>query len=176
MYKAKFKTAYLQREVPVDAVVVGDTTPLEVGALVTLVDATEKSPMQITAVEASSLSEALENATHFVAQSDQTIEYGHIPVEDRDYRYNPEVALTIGSTDYANFQGIYESEDALKAAVSSASSGMTALVYKEDGVYTKYSYDTSWTAGDDVNASEISKKVALFKIVDKDDIVVYEEA
>lgn len=86
---AEFKTAYLQREVPLDLVVVvpaGQT--LKVGDLVTVTPETDtvSSYMQ--------KAQSLATATHIVAQSDMTLGYGHVPVENRDYRYNPEVKGT----------------------------------------------------------------------------------
>ena len=30
---------------------------------------------------------------YIIAQSDQTMGYGHVPVEDRDYRYSDEVKM-----------------------------------------------------------------------------------
>ena len=76
MYKAKFRTAYDQREVVIDAKVTEDVT---VGTLVTVTYGTPNS------IAAASSKEA---ATHIIAQSDMTMEYGHVPVEDRDYRYS----------------------------------------------------------------------------------------
>lgn len=87
---ASFKTAYLQREVNLDIDVVG-SSPLKVGDLVTVTDetATVQGYMQKAA--------SLAAATHIIAQSDQTLAYGHVPVEKRDYRYDPSVAVTVTS-------------------------------------------------------------------------------
>lgn len=84
---AHFKTAYLQREEWHDVDVVG-SAPLKVGDCVQLVEAT-------ASVAAYIQKSTFANATHIIAQSDQTIGYGHVPVENRDYRYNPEVAVTL---------------------------------------------------------------------------------
>ena len=65
----------------------------------------------------------LADATHLIAQSDMTMEYGHVPVENRDYKYSDEVAATIA-------------------------------------------------AAGPVTASTPTKKVALFAITDKDDLIV----
>ena len=173
MFKAKFRSAYLQRELPMDAVVnVGD--PLQVGAVVIVTPATDKVPAYVTEVTANSLAEAVELATHFVAQSDETLEYGHIPVENRDYRYNPEVLPSINDTDLPNFKGIFETADLLATGVDSPESGDTALVYKEDGVFTKYAHNgEAWAnANKDFTFGEITKKVALFAI--DDDVVIYD--
>ena len=87
---AHFKTAYLQREEWHDVDVVG-SAPLKVGDCVQLVEAT-------ASVAAYIQKSTFANATHIIAQSDQTIGYGHVPVENRDYRYNPEVAVTLAAT------------------------------------------------------------------------------
>ena len=86
---AHFKTAYLQREEWHDVDVVG-STPLKVGDCVQLHEAT-------ASVAAYIQKSTFTNATHIIAQSDQTIGYGHVPVENRDYRYNPEVAVTLAA-------------------------------------------------------------------------------
>ena len=96
MYKAKFRTAYLQREVPIDVAVIGSTA-LKVGQLVTLTAAANNNPQYIAAASGADATAALKNATHIIAQSDMTMEYGHIPVEDRDYKYSDEVAVTAAS-------------------------------------------------------------------------------
>lgn len=83
---ASFKTAYLQREVYLDVDVVGSAA-LKVGDCVQLVAATGSNGAYIQ-------KSSFANATHIIAQSDQTLAYGHVPVENRDYRYNPEVATT----------------------------------------------------------------------------------
>lgn len=112
---AGFKTAYLQREEWHDVDVVGSAA-LKVGDCVQLVAAT-------ASVAAYIQKSTFANATHIIAQSDQTIGYGHVPVENRDYRYDPSVATT------------------LSAAPSSATS-------------------TTW------------KHVALYRITNKDDVVL----
>lgn len=87
MFKAKFKTGYGQREIPLEVVVVA-ASHLEVGQLVTFVPAAGIVPAYIKAAETVSA------ATHIIAQSDMTLEYGHVPVEDRNYTYSPKVATT----------------------------------------------------------------------------------
>lgn len=74
--KAKFRTAYDQREVVIDAKVTADVT---VGTLVTVTYGTPNSIAAATTKDA---------ATHIIAQSDVTMEYGHVPVENRDYKYS----------------------------------------------------------------------------------------
>lgn len=115
MFKASFKTAYLQREVPMTVAVLGKS-PLVVGQMVTLTAASEAVPAYIASAA------TVAAATHIIAQSDMTMEYGHVPVENRDYAYSDQVAATISSGS--------------------------------------------------VTASTPTKKVALFAITDKDDLIV----
>lgn len=117
---ASFKTAYLQRELVFDAAVKGDnvyadtnvipaaasamdarkqatdTTVVIVRDLVKYTPATTTVPGYIERVL------SLADATHIVAQSDITLEYGHVPVENRDYRYFPVVNATFTGTVAAN--------------------------------------------------------------------------
>lgn len=109
---AGFKTAYLQREVWLDLDVVGDC---KVGDCV-------KVTAETATVQGYMQKSSFANATHIVAQSDQTLAYGHVPVENRDYRYDPTV----------------------KQTVATAPTGKT----------------TTW------------KHVALYKIINKDDVVL----
>lgn len=120
MFKAKFKTAYLQREIPVEVAVIGSAA-LEVGQLVTLTPTNGTNPDYIAAAAGATAAAALSAATHIIAQSDMTMEYGHVPVENRDYKYSPEVAVTAGT----------------------------------------------------ISTSSPKKKVALFKLVNKDDVTAY---
>lgn len=88
---ASFKTAYLQREIIQDFAVANN---MRVGNLVILTPASGDVPAYI------SRTASLSSATHIVAQSDTTLEYGHVPVEHRDYRYSDIVAATFsGSAD-----------------------------------------------------------------------------
>lgn len=82
---ASFKTAYDQREILVDVEVVGNT---KVGDYV-------KLTVETATVSAYLAKTKISTATHIVAQSDQTLEYGHVPVEKRDYRYSNVVAKTV---------------------------------------------------------------------------------
>ena len=120
MFKAKFQTAYLQREIPVEVAVIG-AAALEVGQLVTLTPTNGTNPDYIAAAAGATAAAALSAATHIIAQSDMTMEYGHVPVENRDYKYSPEVAVTAGT----------------------------------------------------ISTSSPKKKVALFKLVNKDDVTAY---
>lgn len=116
MFKASFKTAYLQREIPMTVAVAGDK-PLVVGEMVTLTAASGAIPASIKSAA------TVAAATHIIAQSDMTMEYGHVPVENSDYKYSDEVAATIA-------------------------------------------------AAGPVAANTPTKKVALFAITDKDDLIV----
>lgn len=84
---AHFKTAWLQKEIPLQADVVG-TTDLHVGDYVKLTTGDD-----FAYIEKSTIA----NATHLIAQSDMTLEYGHVPVEHRDYRYSDAVKCTVNS-------------------------------------------------------------------------------
>ncbi len=166
MYLGSFETAYLQREVPEDVVVKSDGH-LVVGQMVKLADHT------ITTLSAGTIPAARDEATHIVAQSDMTMEYGHVPVEDRDYRYSPNVAGTILPTSaVANFLGAYETlQDAPAAAAGNKDKHI--LVLADGKVYTNTS-GTTWAASSTVTAKV--KKVALFKIINKDDVIIRENA
>lgn len=129
MFKGKFKTAYDQREIPVDIVVAG-AADLKVGQLVTLEPADEDAPEYIYPATGADAATVLTNATHIIAQSDMTMEYGHVPVENRDYKYSDVVKRS-------NTDGAATTVEAVS------------------------------------NTSE-KKKVALFAISDKTDIIVYE--
>ena len=86
---AHFRTAYDQREIPVDAKVAAN---VKVGDMVVLADDT------ITKTT------TLETATHIVAQSDMTLEYGHVPVEFRNYNYDPTVKASTTKKKVALYQ------------------------------------------------------------------------
>lgn len=90
MYKAKFKTAHDQREIAMDVAVIG-STDLVVGQLVTLTAANDSVPAYISSAASAAA------ATHIVAQSDVTMEYGHVPVEERNYAYSDKVKVTAAS-------------------------------------------------------------------------------
>lgn len=90
---ASFRTAYLQREVYLDTAVVGDC---KVGDFVVFTAETPTVQQYIKKAAAGDVTAANAAAgkLYIVAQSDQTIAYGHVPVENRDYRYDPKVAQT----------------------------------------------------------------------------------
>lgn len=82
---AHFKTAYLQHELVMDAKL---SENVKVGALVTYTASTNTFAGAQTVAA----------ATHIIAQSDVTLEYGHVPVENRDYRYSDAVAASTTAT------------------------------------------------------------------------------
>lgn len=172
-YFGQFKTAYLQREIPEDVAVSSDSY-LQVGQLVKLTPATAVAVAYISAATSPN------DATHIIAQSDVTLEYGHIPVENRDYRYFPYVYSSFklkGKTDAESkvaaekFVGVSATAEALKTTdpFSAAAQGSYAYVTADGKTYKK---GASGWADDSANSVFASKKVALFKITNKDDVDV----
>lgn len=96
---ANFKTAYLQREVVLDVVGVASET-MTVGQIFSM-SGNQINPLVIgsgadaSAAIASAIG-AVTTGMFIVAQGDQTMEYGHVPVEYADYKYDPTVYLTNG--------------------------------------------------------------------------------
>lgn len=87
---ASFKTAYLQREIPLQLDVVNDC---KVGDFVVVTNPT--ATVEGYMIKATAAQVTNKTATHIVAQSDMTLAYGHVPVENRDYRYDPTVKGTV---------------------------------------------------------------------------------
>lgn len=89
-----FKTAYLQHEVVEDVkVTAGKNQVLHVGDIVKITNGVLGLVLSASAASASAVSfPVLTTDMYIVAQSDQTMEYGHVPVEMRDYRYDDKVA------------------------------------------------------------------------------------
>lgn len=175
-YKGEFKTAYLQREIPVDAAVMqGDG--LVVGNLVKLVKAGANTVPYIVAATGNDKNAALADATHIIAQSDMTLEYGHVPVEVQDYRYKKTVACTVvpGTAGKA-FLGVAANTAGLDTAFGTiAKVGDAAYVTADGKVYkckTVKSGGTASTWEVDTAAVVGIKKVALFALIDKDDVIV----
>lgn len=103
--QANFKTAYLQRELPVDAKAasplelhVGDVVSGTVGADGVLTIAARSNAVEATAKSSVAVGD------YIVAQSDMTMEYGHVPVENRDYRYNDKVSMGTSAKKVALFK------------------------------------------------------------------------
>lgn len=101
---AQFKTAYLQRMVPVDAVVVGSVNEgvavtsenrkaaICRGDFVVYTPATATVPASVT--KATQAQVTGKTATHIVALTDQTISDGHVPTDFKDYRPSELVGAT----------------------------------------------------------------------------------
>lgn len=106
--RANFKTAYLVKEEVIDAAVTAD---VKVGDVVTIAnegtESAQISPIVASTSDSESTSASENIATVvasakasisegqlIIAQADMTMEYGHVPVEDRDYKYSPLVAST----------------------------------------------------------------------------------
>lgn len=89
-----FKTAYLQHEIVEDVkVTAGKNQVLHVGDIVKITNGVLGLVLSAIATSAGGVSfPALTTDMYIVAQSDQTMEYGHVPVEMRDYRYDDKVA------------------------------------------------------------------------------------
>lgn len=89
-----FKTAYLQHEIVEDVKVTADKNQvLHVGDIVKITNGVLGLVLSASATAAGSVVfPALTTDMYIVAQSDQTMEYGHVPVEMRDYRYDNKVA------------------------------------------------------------------------------------
>lgn len=87
-YKAHFRTALGQREIVLDTKVTAD---LVVGQICKFTPGTDDNPGTLVASTAPAA-----DGDYIIAQSDMTMEYGHVPVEYQDYRYNPKVAATTG--------------------------------------------------------------------------------
>ncbi len=159
-YFAEFITARFQREIPMEvAVGVASTSYFRVGQMVKVVDGVVKT------LSASTVSAAKEEATHIIAQSDMTMEYGHVPVEYRDYRYSDQVKGTV--SDATNLLGAYESKADFPAAAT-GNNNKYAFAIDEQKVYK--SNGTTWAV--DTGITVTSKKVALFKILNADDLKI----
>ena len=89
--KAHFKTAYLQREIVIQAKV---SEKLEVGALCTYTAGTNT----IAGASAAAV------GNYIVAQSDMTMDTGHVPVEYRNHQYSPDVAVSATAKNVALFR------------------------------------------------------------------------
>lgn len=89
-----FKTAYLQHEIVEDVkVTAGKNQVLHVGDIVKITNGVLGLVLSASAASADAVSfPVLTTDMYIVAQSDQTMEYGHVPVEMRDYRYDNKVA------------------------------------------------------------------------------------
>ena len=82
---AHFKTAYLQREIPIKATL---ANAVRVGQVCTF------SGVDGSALAAISDSTAIAEGQYIIAQSDMTMGNGHVPVENRNYKYDDTVAAS----------------------------------------------------------------------------------
>lgn len=82
---AHFKTAYLQREIPIKATLAAE---LKVGQVCTF------NGVDGSALAAVADGTAIVAGQYIIAQSDMTMGNGHVPVENRDYRYSDVVAAS----------------------------------------------------------------------------------
>lgn len=116
-----FKTAYLQHEVVQDVkVAAGHGQTIHVGDIVKISNGTLSLVVSAAAASASAVvTPTLTNDMYLVAQSDQTMEYGHVPVEMRDYRYVDTVADSTTTKKVALFQTINVNDVILKETVFS---------------------------------------------------------
>ena len=94
---AHFKTGWMQKEQVLDVKV---ATDVKVGDMVAL------NPDGETLDKTMSLS----SADYIIAQSDMTMEYGHIPVEQHDHRYSDKVAQSSTKKKVAVFFILDESD------------------------------------------------------------------
>lgn len=92
-YKAHFKTALGQREKVIEATLAAD---LKVGQLCTFANNALAAKTSGTPVE----------GDYIIAQSDMTMEYGHVPVELRNYGYSPVVKASTDKKRVAVFEVI----------------------------------------------------------------------
>lgn len=98
----EFKTAYLQREVVHDLVCAASGT-LKVGQIVKInssgkLEALAVSGESTAAAAEAAIAAAVQQGMFIIAQSDQTLEYGHVPVEYADYKYSPNVVTVADAT------------------------------------------------------------------------------
>lgn len=179
MFKANFRTAYLQREVPEDAIVLGD---MVVGEMVEADAATDVLPAIYSKLEATTVPAAIEEASHIIAQSDMTMEYGHVPVEYQDYKYSSKVASTVdltgalAPTGSGKFLGVFAKAADLPSTLTV---GDTALVLDGANLVKYKATSTSAISKDTTSPYSISltaatKKVAAFRIIDAHDLNIVE--
>lgn len=104
-YKAGFRTAKEQYEIVKDltvsakgAMTAGNDDAskalqvAQVGDLVKIVGGALQLVVATNATSGSEVTPTVTTDMYIVAQSDMTMEYGHVPVENRDYRYSDVVA------------------------------------------------------------------------------------
>ena len=104
-YKAQFKTALGQREEVLDCIV---SAEMQVGQICKYTSSTNTLAPSTSAAA---------DGDYIIAQSDMTMEYGHVPVENRDYRYSPKVAASSTKKKVAVFK-VIDVADVISTAIS----------------------------------------------------------
>ena len=95
VYARLFETKVKASALTSPVVTGGGSLAIKVGSLVTFNSTTGELNLVTgtgTTSEAAVANPAVTDAMYIVAQSDMTLEYGHVPVENRDYRYSDAVA------------------------------------------------------------------------------------
>ena len=101
--QGSFKTAYLQKAVVLDVICgtteeahVGDVFSLTNGTLSLIAGASSSYATSSAGYAESAITAAkslVSQGQYIIAQADMTLEYGHVPVEYRDYKYSDVVKL-----------------------------------------------------------------------------------
>ena len=82
----------MQREIPLD-VTAAAKLELKIGDVVAITSAGVVSAVTDNSGGSGAAKAAVVEGNYIVAQSDMTMEYGHVPVENRDYKYKDDVVL-----------------------------------------------------------------------------------
>ena len=119
-YHAEFRTAKEQYEIVKDLTVSGkgdaaagnnaaskDLQVVHVGDLVKISGGALQLVVGTSATSGNVATPTVTTDMYIVAQSDMTMELGHVPVENRDYRYSDVVADTTSKKHVALFPVIY---------------------------------------------------------------------
>lgn len=184
MFKGGFVTGYLQRELPLNCIIVNDMVKDE------LVKVTKNDDFYVVEkLSAESEDEAIYEATHIIAQADETLT-DHVPVENLDYRYSDEVTSTIDFDDVIvgteTYWGVYFDTSDFPDSDDGVVVGDCLLyVDNTNDVISRYEYEAgedtdpdAWAKDasfDDIPFADAIKNVALYKIVDKNDVIVRDE-
>lgn len=95
VYARLFETKVKASTLTSPVVTGGGSLAIKVGSLVAFDTTTGELNLVTgkgTTSESAVVDPAITDAMYIVAQSDMTLEYGHVPVENRDYRYSDAVA------------------------------------------------------------------------------------
>ena len=191
---ASFKTAYEQKtdllDVAVNATV--ETDDASNTALAKAFAVRQTAPEALTALKVGDLvalssgsvpsikrTLSLAAATHLVAQSDNTLEYGHIPVENRDYRYFPMVNGTGIINSLSANAAWAASGDYVVGRIIKNDSTSDITVAKSASATETIAPGEVWSVVAKTGTTSITlalftdvKKVSLYKIVNKEDILI----